>query len=150
MNHPTSVPEDILSDYWRLDVIDDVTRSSFLYQNLFNFCYHCVSPEIQNIVVDESLVMQELRNVLCYPIAERSLADEAIVAAAMRFGLNMSQVSTLHSSVQERICLIHGPPGSGKTQTGTALVAVYRQLDHETCVVAASHNAVDELGVHLL
>lgn len=89
---------------------------------------------------------------LWFPVHIRSQAqaEEKIADVTRQFALNPSQTHALRASVRLRISFIQGSPGTGKTRTAAAAVAVHHMLDNATCVTAASHNGVDELAVLLV
>lgn len=58
--------------------------------------------------------------------------------------LNDSQKKAIESSLNQSLCIIWGPPGTGKTRTIAKLVEKHLQLGRKVLLVSHSNNAVDE------
>ncbi len=69
---------------------------------------------------------------------------------ANRKNLNLSQVAAVNGALSaERLAIIHGPPGTGKTTTLVSLVETLSQTEKKILVAAPSNNAVDLLARHI-
>ncbi|KAF2072784.1 hypothetical protein CYY_005907 [Polysphondylium violaceum] len=70
------------------------------------------------------------------------------------YHLNDSQITALILSLTQKFTLIHGPPGTGKTNVVIALIAASLRLNlnkhYRILVCAPSHAAVDEIAKRLI
>ncbi len=58
--------------------------------------------------------------------------------------LNGSQEAAVHSALSSPVCVVTGPPGTGKSQFVAALVATARDRDLTVLVASTNNGAVDE------
>lgn len=65
--------------------------------------------------------------------------------------LNASQNKAVHQALSDaRICILHGPPGTGKTTTLTEAISQLVQQKKKVLAVAPSNMAVDHLALSLI
>jgi superfamily I DNA and/or RNA helicase len=93
--------------------------------------YKRITPSVDSVLFDY------LKGV-CNPIIEEG-------TMALPFDFNQSQVSAIESALKNKISIIEGPPGTGKTQTILNLIAsiIYRGMN---CAVVSNNNtAIDNI-----
>jgi len=100
------------------DFAEDVIRGSTKYKSLLDYLAHRV-PDTQAVVSGSPLISDD-----------RELLPQIIVVAK---GLNNSYL------------FIQGPPGSGKTYTGSHLIAALLQSGKRIAVSSNSHKAINNL-----
>jgi ATP-dependent RNA/DNA helicase IGHMBP2 len=65
-------------------------------------------------------------------------------------GLNSSQIAAIHAiQANQDICIVHGPPGTGKTTTLVAAIQALVQTEQTVLVTAPSNTAADLLTERL-
>ncbi len=65
--------------------------------------------------------------------------------------LNQSQINAVNQIIEnENICVIHGPPGTGKTTTLVQAVLQLIKLNQKVCIAAPSNTAVDHFAKQLI
>lgn len=78
--------------------------------------------------------------------------NEKLLPSLLHFKLNQSQEEAVQAALREPVALIHGPPGTGKTRTASALALTFARLNAENhakaCVLyAASGNKAVDVAV---
>lgn len=62
---------------------------------------------------------------------------------------NKSQRKAIKASINKTLCIIWGPPGTGKTRTISKLVEEHLKLSRKVLLVSHSNNAVDEAMIKI-
>ena len=101
-----------------------------------------------NILKTKSIALQELRDGLLRKEDFAFQRDSDYNFSSDT--LNQSQINAINEvSRSDRISIIHGPPGTGKTTTIVELVKVLLKSEKKVLVCAPSNNAVDLLAHRL-
>ena len=73
------------------------------------------------------------------------LADKSFLEVLKKEGLNDFQSKALQSSICARsYCVVHGPPGSGKTKLISAIVRAHLLLNQRVLMCTGTNRALDE------
>ena len=78
------------------------------------------------------------------------MADVDWNAMQAQFLLNGPQLAAVQMAVKNRVSLIRGPPGTGKSQTAACLHEIFAARQRAVLVTAASNQAVDSLLFRML
>ncbi len=114
-----------LADYAGI-VADERSPLYFLSQN-----YKRISPSSDSILFDY------LKGV-CKPINKETLIS-------VPFDFNQSQITAIETALKNRISIIEGPPGTGKTQTILNLIASIVYQGKNCAVVSNNNTAIDNI-----
>jgi len=86
-----------------------------------------------------------------YKLLEPTPTHTKISIAFKNKNLNQSQQQAVTAIIQnENICIVHGPPGTGKTTTLIEAIAQLIQLGEKILVAAPSNTAVDNIAKGLI
>lgn len=107
--------------------------------------YKVMREAIHNLMKTKSIPLQELRDgvakLAAFPFQNES--NDLFYAKQ----LNDSQLHAVNQIIKtDRISIIHGPPGTGKTTTIVSLVRALLKTEKRVLVCAPSNNAVDLLA----
>jgi superfamily I DNA and/or RNA helicase len=84
---------------------------------------------------EDSIVANYLRKE--YPDSN----DTPVESAIFPFGFNLSQKNAVENALQNRLSVIEGPPGTGKTQTILNIIANAVMLGESVAVVSSNNSA---------
>ena len=108
--------------------------------------YHAMSCSDTKNSVESEIVSQK-------PIASESASTVEQCIIQPKTPLNSSQQKAVCASLEQRLTLIHGPPGTGKTHVACEIVQqqLIRDREHNSILVVAETNlAVDNLCEKLM
>ena len=115
--------------------------------SVWNFCVQQENA-FQSLLVEPSIhpeAKEAVNHVPGFLYGERLCGD-----VCARFSLNDSQRHAVELTAQKKLSLIEGPPGTGKSQTAAAIVAVNSELNGFVAAVAPTNFAADCLAVRCL
>lgn len=99
--------------------------------NILKEQYAKISPKDKNTILfrylnpEMPMEKQQLPDVLLFP-----------------FGMNQSQKKAVENAFSSPVSIIHGPPGTGKTQTILNIIVNAVYMDKTVAIVSANNNAV--------
>jgi exodeoxyribonuclease V alpha subunit len=99
--------------------------------------------------VSEQGVARRLRNLLAYPTQLPLVDRDALVAAASKqLGLALSsrQVLAVRDSVERKVMVITGGPGTGKTTIIKSIIAVQERIGHKVLLAAPTGRAARRMS----
>ena len=108
-------------------------------QCLWRFVSAPSSP-LQQLVADEPDTKEERELLNCTPESVHAAIDAALPTIFHRFALNDSQKRAIEQAPRHHLLLVEGPPGTGKTQTSIALLALHAAAHIHPMVAAAPSN----------
>jgi superfamily I DNA and/or RNA helicase len=112
--------------------------------------YKIMSEAVKSVLSSQRLAMVELREAIEHKKPLASKEKEEPMELHLDNSLNPSQIIAIKGALNaERMAIIHGPPGTGKTTTLVALVKELAKVEKKILVCAPSNNAVDLLAKRL-
>ncbi|MGJ7515964.1 AAA domain-containing protein [Pseudomonas baetica] len=139
---------------FKMDTIEFVTPTRMKDEPTFNYFLRVAQGRVEQAVESTDKVIAE--NVLRQLSAVPSCADTALHAYCTAqnarreqtgdfifpFGINESQLQAVEQAFASQICLIEGPPGTGKTQTILNIIANILLREKNVAVVSNNNSAV--------
>ncbi len=104
---------------------------------------------LRGYFVAETQTAQRLRHLAAVPKRiPRSKADEAVsrIQAVLPFRLAPQQEAAVSKALTEKIVIVTGGPGTGKTTLVQAICAVYRKMGRRLCLAAPTGRAAKRLS----
>jgi len=132
--------DELRCGFWRVDADFVMYGLQWTLECLSAFVRRRSEP-LQRLIV-EDLNTREAEK-LQRPRRGCRLSEIALKQLAKEHRLNESQRRALVVSTETILLLIHGPPGTGKTQTIVALLHLYGQSGSPACCLAGANLAVD-------
>ena len=125
-----------------IKMLDDTLTFGRMHANLDKFISE-PDNSINSLILTSISNWQSSRGILCNPSS--TTVSDSTLSTVMT--LNKEQVEAVQSCLDERnrIGLIHGPPGTGKTQTLVELLLQFSRLGKKILVCGPSNLSVDNV-----
>jgi len=136
------VPPDIRSGLWRVDIDYQTFGLDWMLAALRSFIAKPEQP-VQRLIVEDLNVAEgtRLETITSCP----DVTVEKIEVVCKEHRLNDSQAHAVRASSRNCLTLVHGPPGTGKTQTIMAMLACFGLKTSPACSLSSGNLAVDGL-----
>lgn len=109
--------------------------------------FNVMDEALENVLESENNRLSEIREVLLNDLSTRFSKEEANLNAPH---LNESQRKAVQACFNAQdLCIIHGPPGTGKTSTLIEAIPLLAKREKQVLVCAPSNAATDLLATRL-
>jgi len=120
-------------------------------KSLLNYWYQCANQtkqsEIKNILCTQYSKIHyfEKDSVLYHYVNQTNEINEFTKNLICPFDFNKTQISAIKNALHNKISIIKGPPGTGKTQTILNLICNLIINDKSVAIVASTNSAIENI-----
>ena len=147
----SQLPPDIEEGSWRVEGVQDPWQMYKVLEVIRDFAMKKDDP-LQKLIVEDPVYAErsEEEQITLLEMREKPIQSREIHSIMMEQGLNEAQRSAVWRALDNRVSLIHGPPGTGKSQTVVCLIKIFHRARKQCLLTAPSNKAVDAVTLRAM